>query len=217
METKKTHPSNKDVTRTASPPPEPSPGSRHGKGWGKRKMGLVGIVFLAAYLILGALLLVYLMIALWPDGEANEVSSLWGITLSAEKRLILLVVIAGALGSYVHAATSFVDYVGNRAITLSWTWWYLLRPFIGMALALIFYVVIRGGFFSSGANTTQYVNEFGVIAIAALAGLFSKQATDKLREVFDTLFRTEGKEAYKREDSLEEDEIAGAKDTTNSD
>jgi hypothetical protein len=33
------------------------------------------------------------------------------------------------------------------------------------------------------------VNPYGVAALSGLAGLFSKQATDKLREVFETLFR----------------------------
>ena len=36
-----------------------------------------------------------------------------------------------------HAAASFVDYLGNRAFVSSWVWWYLLRSFIGMLLALV--------------------------------------------------------------------------------
>ena len=96
----------------------------------------------------------------------------------------------GALGSYVHAATSFASYVGNRRLMLSWAWWYVLRPFIGMALALIFYFVVRGGLLSTGAAATD-VSVFGVAAVAGLVGMFSKQATDKLRELFDNLFRTE--------------------------
>jgi hypothetical protein len=35
------------------------------------------------------------------------------------------------------------------------------------------------------------MNAYGIAAISALAGMFSKQATDKLREIFDTLFRTQ--------------------------
>src|SRR5262245_31444816 len=68
-----------------------------------------------------------------------------------DARLILIVLCAGALGSYVHAATSFASYVGNRRLVLSWMWWYVLRPLIGMALALIFYFVLRGGLLSTGA------------------------------------------------------------------
>jgi hypothetical protein len=59
-----------------------------------------------------------------------------------------------------------------------------------MALALIFYFVVRGGLLSTGAAASD-MSAFGVAAVAGLAGMFSKQATDKLRELFDNLFRTE--------------------------
>jgi hypothetical protein len=66
----------------------------------------------------------------------------------------------------------------------------VLGPFIGMALALIFYFVVRGGLLSTGAAASN-MSVFGVAAVAGLVGMFSKQATDKLREWFDNLFRTE--------------------------
>jgi hypothetical protein len=43
-----------------------------------------------------------------------------------------------------------------------------------------------------GASTgADGLSPYGVAAIAGLAGLFSKQATDKLREVFENLFKTD--------------------------
>ncbi|HEY3027704.1 MAG TPA: IPT/TIG domain-containing protein [Pyrinomonadaceae bacterium] len=128
----------------------------------------------------------------------------YGIVLehSFEVRLLLLVLLAGALGSYIHAATSFVDYVGNRKLSGNWMWWYLLRPFVGMTLALLFYFVVRGGFISVTAGGED-INPFGIAALAGLVGMFSKQATDKLNEVFKTLFRAaEGEGDDKRKDSL---------------
>lgn len=199
-----------ETKKTPTPPI-----NQYDEGWGNEKMGPLGIAVMACYMILFALLVSYLLIALWPEkvpaaGQNgtvwnDQISLFWGIitgTLASEQRLILLVLLGGALGSYVHAATSFADYVGNRVIILSWAWWYIMRPFIGMMLALIFYVVIRGGLLSTGGNT-QSINEFGIIAVAVLAGLFTKQATDKLREVFDTLFRTQ--QEVLREDSLKEE------------
>jgi len=63
--------------------------------------------------------------------------------------------------------------------------------FIGVALALLFYFAVRGSLLSaSGSAATQAVNPYGIAALAGLVGLFSKQATDKLREVFETAFRT---------------------------
>jgi hypothetical protein len=112
------------------------------------------------------------------------------VTLTPDTALLLLVVVTGALGSYVHAATSFATFVGNRKFTITWMWWYLLRLFIGVVLALLFYLAVRGGVLSAQAQSGA-VNPYGIAALAALVGLFSKQATDKLREVFESLFRTQ--------------------------
>jgi hypothetical protein len=109
--------------------------------------------------------------------------------VSTELRLLLIVIIAAGLGSYIHATTSFATYIGNKAFEMSWFWWYVLRGPIGIALAIMFYAVVRGGLLSSGAIGTD-VSPFGVAALASLVGMFSKQATDKLQETADSLFRT---------------------------
>jgi len=98
--------------------------------------------------------------------------------------------VAGALGSYIHLTTSFTDYLGNRQFVSSWKWWYVLRPFIGSALAVIVYCAVRGGLISGGAGAGD-LSPYGVTALAGLAGMFSKQATDKLKEVFEDLFKAE--------------------------
>ncbi|MBN1612743.1 MAG: hypothetical protein JW940_39335 [Polyangiaceae bacterium] len=180
----------------------------------QQTLSLVTQLLLGIYLTAMGVGLSFFVYVLWPDFVRGEDGNLaWagsirvfstpeGFALSDEPRLILLVLLTGALGSYVHAATSFVTYVGNRTLRASWTWWYLLRPFIGMVLALIFYFVIRGGLLSAGTEATG-VSAFGVAAIAGLVGMFSKQATDKLQELFDSLFRTQaGKGDDQRQDKL---------------
>jgi hypothetical protein len=157
----------------------------------------LGVVLLGLLLVLLGAALVYGLVATWPavdaataDTPGSKKVSLFGLsyTASPSTALILLVVFASAIGSYVHAATSFTDYVGNRRLAVSWAWWYVLRVFVGVALALLFYFAVRGGFF--GADTpNDVINPYGIGALAGLVGLFSKQATDKLRELFDTLFR----------------------------
>jgi hypothetical protein len=44
---------------------------------------------------------------------------------------------------------------------------------------------------------------YGIAAISGLVGLFSKQATDKLREVFDTAFRVNKGGDSERADNLD--------------
>lgn len=173
---------------------------------------------LGAFLVVLGTFLGSLLIALWPvietmrqaaDAGSNatttEITISWlggSFSSSPEGALLLIVIVFGALGAFIHTVTSFADYVGNQRFEASWMWWYVLRPFIGTALALVFYVAIRGGFFAQEAQTID-VNPFGIAALAGLAGLFSKQATDKLREVFDTLFRTGvGHGDAQRRDSL---------------
>ncbi len=109
---------------------------------------------------------------------------------SRDVNLIWLVLVTGALGSFVYSARSFVAFVGNRTLRISWTAWYLLYPLIGAALALIFYLVIRGGFLNA-ATTGSEVNLYGLVAISGLVGMFSKQATTKLDELFSVMFKTD--------------------------
>lgn len=157
-----------------------------------------------------ALALLCLTCALWPEpAEAGSgwkpAASVWGhaFTLHDDARLMLLVLCIGALGSFVHSATSFTSYVGNRRLQHSWAAWYALRPLIGAALALICHFALRGGLLA-GTTTAQQVSVFGAAAVAGLTGMFSKQAADKLREVFDTLFRTaSGQGDDARSDKLE--------------
>jgi hypothetical protein len=170
-----------------------------------------------------ALALLGSLINLWPNVEATATTSgtttaaataaasathtvrlffgLMTVHVTPGTSLLLLVIIVGALGSLIQAATSFGDFVGNRRFYSSWGVWYLLRLVVGVLLALLFYFAVRGGFFSGNAQTSS-VNPYGIAAIAGLAGLFSKQATDKLREVFETLFRVSGStgDAQRRDD-----------------
>jgi hypothetical protein len=144
-------------------------------------------------LISFASILIYICYVLLPDNGEKWVY-LFGLKAYIEKesRLALLVILSGALGSFIHTATSFSRYIGHNKFYRRWLWWYILRPFIGSALALIFYFVIRGGLFTSTASNE--INLYGILAISGMVGMFSKQATDKLNDLFTNLFKTEKEE-----------------------
>jgi hypothetical protein len=158
--------------------------------------GCIALGILLALLVFAAL---YSLVVIWPAVEAATADSTPAsatVTFLAfewsprpEVALLLMVICASALGGALHAAVSFTDYVGNRRLATSWIWWYLLRVHVGSALAVLFYFALRGGLFSA-TSATDAINPFGIAALAGLVGLFSKQATDKLRELFDTMFRT---------------------------
>jgi hypothetical protein len=111
-------------------------------------------------------------------------------TINQDTRLILLALVMGVLGSVVHALTSLADYVGNETFRKRWASWYLFRPWIGGALALVLYFVLRGGLMT--ASSGPAVNPYGIAALCGMTGMFSKQATDKLEEVLSMILRTAG-------------------------
>jgi hypothetical protein len=103
-----------------------------------------------------------------------------------EDRLLLIVALAGALGALVHVVRSLSWYIGQRKLYKSWTAMYFLLPFLGAATALVFYLVVRGGFFSSTVAVKD-TNPFGFAALAALIGMFTDQALQRLKTVAENI------------------------------
>jgi len=180
------------------------------------------IKFLAAYHIAIALFLIYFLCRIWPASTPDETNiietislfrGLTSLSVSWEVRLILIVVSTGALGSFVQGASSLIRYAGERRIEQSYIWWYIIRPFIGSALALIFYFVIRGGFLSVSAGA-EAISHFGIAATAGIVGMFSRYAIFKLREVFMTLFATTPKDEEEKQPKAESTQPAIEKESS---
>ncbi|MFJ3050728.1 hypothetical protein [Pseudomonas nitroreducens] len=181
----------------------------------RRRANALQITLMGAGLMLFALLLAIALVNLWPQsypkfppaGEVGDpgVQCLIGWCPGPDARLLVMVMVAGALGSFVHVAKSFGDFVGNDRFMVSWIWWYLLKPCIGMALALVLYLIVRAVFLSVNlASDSASVNLYAVLAMSGLVGMASKQGTDKFAEVLDRLFRIRhsGGDA-RRKDQLE--------------
>jgi len=169
--------------------------SKQRTGVGANLVPPLGIVLITAYLILASLLLMYGLVQFWPlpapaTGSASASSPVvflfLTLSVSDEVRLIFIVAMAGAMGSLVHALRSLYRYIGNRELVFSWLAMYVLLPFVGSTLGLVFYFVIRGGFFSPTATIDQ-TSPFGFAGLGALVGMFSEQAVLKLKDVAETL------------------------------
>ncbi len=139
----------------------------------------VGIILVAIYLVTFTLGLFFGLLRVWTPESVN---------LEPEVRLILIVLFSGALGSMVHALRSFFWYVGNRQLVRSWILKYILLPFSGATLALLFYLVLRAGLFSPEADVNA-TSPYGFAGVAGLVGMFSEQAVEKLKEVASTIFK----------------------------
>ena len=184
---------------------------------GRGRVGPVGIVLTAAVLLSLTVVLLYGFIQFWPAVPAATTSAVatttsttaaagqstpgttaqageeppvrfFGSTLSLsrEGRLFVIVLLAGALGGMVHTLRSLYWYVGNRNLRYSWLLMYATLPITGAALALIAYVVLRGGLTTTFASSED-ISPFGIAAVAALVGLFSRETAEKLKSVFETL------------------------------
>ncbi len=165
----------------------------------KRRVGRIGIGLLTLYLMALSLGLCYLLFALWPDSGSGAVCiCLFGleVSLAAATRLLVMIAVAGALGSSIHSLRSLYWYVGHRTLYREWLLMYLLLPLVGSLLGLVFYIVFRGGLLT--AQGGDAANPLGFTALSALVGLFSEQAVLKLKSVAETVFS----EAPQGEDSM---------------
>ena len=161
---------------------------------GINDVGRISIIVMMVYLILLSFFLLYSFVQFMPSSTeadgSNSISQVtfifWTFSLSDDACLLITVALAGALGSLVHVLRSFYNYVGNRKLKWSWLPMYIMLPIVGANLGLVFYLIIRGGFFSSTA-TVQETSFFGFAALAALAGLFSEQAVLKLKIIAETM------------------------------
>lgn len=183
--------------RTASreTPPIPPKGKsltykRPGSSAGSSYVGPIGITALAIVILAAIILTVYSLIALWPPNStitAPTPAHVLGLRLllDRDQQLFVVVALAGVIGGLIHSGRSVYWYVGNRKLRRSWILMYLALPFIGGALAVTFYLILRGGLITG--QTTAQVNVFGFTAIAALAGLFSSQGAEKLQQIFSIL------------------------------
>jgi hypothetical protein len=103
----------------------------------------------------------------------------WG---AVPYRLFLMVLLAGALGGALHGLRSLFWYVGNRDLRSSWLLMYFLLPVSGAAIAVIFYLVAFAGLY-----TVQGTGSFLLVGLAALVGMFSPQAAEKLKKIAEGL------------------------------
>jgi len=144
-------------------------------------------------LIAAAVIAVICIVELWPTSSSattfNTSHILFGVrtTLNLDVNLMLVVILAGGLGGILHSLRSVAWYVGERQLLWSWMLFYAVLPIVGAIVALLFYLLIRGGLITPQGSSKD-INAYGMAAIAALVGLFTSQAAQMLLRVFSNLF-----------------------------
>ncbi len=110
----------------------------------------------------------------------------------------LIVLFASGMGSSITTMLGYLSHASEKKdFDIAFVPWYFARPLMGMILGLIFYFALKGGILVLTIDTdSKNVNDFNDMALAAvgaLVGMFSKNAIEKLRDVFNTLFSTDPK------------------------
>jgi hypothetical protein len=165
----------------------------------KHPMSAIQRAIIGGALVASTGLLMIQLLAIWPavvaatltEDKAHTVRTplLFGLkhmTFDIQVVLIAMVLMVGALGALVGSSRRFLYFATRDELTKRDEWSYLIRPLQGAALALIVYFTLRGGYL--GQDQTAPVNPYGVAALSALVGLFTRHAVSKLTDVFDTLF-----------------------------
>lgn len=178
---------------------------------------LRGARYLIIYSIVILLVMTYFMVGSWPaateDLDLNATSTFnhtkpafnaindinttriisfppFGeVYVGPETLLVVVMMISGAMGAClfsIWAASHHLgkehdfDYERYRA-------WYFTRPLLGAGIAFIFYLLVRGGLLTIGAQVMA-LNVVVIAGLSGLVGMFSEQAILKLLEVADALF-----------------------------
>jgi len=142
------------------------------------------------------------LIGLWLHGKPAAVTKsgiLGGLNSGTAVHVVeaLISMMAAGVGSCVTTVLGYLSHASvKKDFDSAYVPWYVARPLMGMLLGLVFYFVVRGGLVllmapAGDGETMENLDPWGVAALGALVGLFSKNAIEKLREIFDTLFRTE--------------------------
>jgi hypothetical protein len=120
-----------------------------------------------------------------PSGNpANSEGNKPSVVKIPQWSVLLLVLLAGALGGTLYSLISLPWYVGNRELKWSWVPSYLVRPFTSAALAGIFFLILATGVWNGVTGSGQ----LWIIGFSALVGLFSKEGYQRLKMIFEALF-----------------------------
>lgn len=166
-------------------------------GIGKSPVKAPWVIVGALALISLSALLLYSLWQFWPPsvapGEPTPAETSvrflwWSVSVSREKNFFIIVAIAGALGAMGHVLRSFFRYVGERNLVWSWMLSYFLIPLVGAIIGTLVFILLRAGLITGGGVAQS--DPFGFAAVAALVGLFSSQASEKLKQIFETIFAT---------------------------
>ena len=118
-------------------------------------------------------------------GLVVEPLAWWGPSFSVSLTTSLIVAGAagGFLGSLVQQSIVFASRAGAGTLEVGYLWWYVLRPVWSALLGAVVVLTVNAGLVSIGDESTSTAGLTVLVTTAAVAGLFTDQALQRLRTV----------------------------------
>lgn len=185
--------SNKPVEVSVQAPDDQTSGKHK-----QNRHDLLVALRVAAYTFSMFVVASYFLTNLWPTTtEDLALNTTRTVTLSGtriqfplgpETSLIFVIMLSGIIGACIFSLFAISHHLGaDKDFDATWEAWYWLRPVIGAGLALVFYLLLRGGVLTIGADLKN-LNLVGVAGVSGLVGMFAEQALHKLQDLSDTIF-----------------------------
>lgn len=114
-------------------------------------------------------------------------------SFDVDTHFIVLVLLVGSLGSLIHGIAKLSQNTQDGLVKQRDSLWYISRPFLGATLAIVVYMVFRGGLLIT--SDIQILNPYGVAALALLADISTKQVTQKLKDMLESVLPTKSQES----------------------
>ncbi len=134
-------------------------------------------------------------VALNPSNQTvtYNFGALEGESYDIDAHFIFLVISAGSLGALIHGLAKISQNTQDGTVNQRDALWYFSRPFLGASLAIAVYMVLRGGLLTT--SNIEILNPYGIAALSIIVGLSTKQVTQKLKDLLESVFPTKNTEA----------------------
>jgi hypothetical protein len=130
----------------------------------------------------------------------------WFFEMPSDLVTLWLALCMGALGSVIYVLREVFD---DKAVVRP-TSWFFMRPFLGMVLAFVMYLLIRTGqtTFTDPAGGPSSLNPFTISFLAVISGLMSDRAYSRIVSAAENLLGPDGGTPAKPESDVDDGDNA---------
>lgn len=127
---------------------------------------------------------------------AAVINRIYLASLDDLMQIMIYIACSGGLGSLAYSMFGYIDHLGKDDFDVNYTWWYIVRPFIGIIYGTFAFLFVAGGLMTlSGVSTDASLFLTKTVmfycALAFLAGYAEHSFSLQLKELAEALFKKE--------------------------